>query len=43
MKKVRVNVMLGAKQLADLKKKTEASGTTVSQVLRDLIDSYLKK
>jgi hypothetical protein len=43
VKKIRVNVMLGKDQLAALKKKVAANDTTVSQVLRRLIDGYLKK
>jgi ribbon-helix-helix CopG family protein len=43
VKKIRVNVMLGKDQLAALKKKVKANDTTVSQVLRRLIDGYLKK
>ncbi len=42
MKKVRVNVMLGVDQLAALKKKLKKEDTTVSQMLRKLIDDYLK-
>jgi len=42
VKKIRVNVMLGKDQLAALKKKVKAGDTTVSQVLRRLIDGHLK-
>ena len=43
MKKVRVNVMLGENQLAALKKKVAKEDTSVSRVLRQLIDQYLRE
>ena len=35
--------MLGEKQLATLKKRATAEDTSVSRIIRKLIDEYLKK
>jgi predicted transcriptional regulator len=41
--KTRINVMLGKDQLAELRRRLEVEDTTVSQLLRRLIDEYLKQ
>lgn len=41
--KIRVNVMLGKEQMERLKAQLAREDTTVSQLLRRLIDDYLKK
>jgi predicted DNA binding CopG/RHH family protein len=43
MDKIRVNLMLGEKQLTALKKRASAEDTSVSRIIRTLIDEYLKK
>jgi hypothetical protein len=42
MDKVRVNIVLGKKQLAELKKKANAEDTSVSRIIRKLVEEYLK-
>jgi hypothetical protein len=41
--KIRVNVTLGRDQMVRLKERLKTEDTNVSQLLRRLIDEYLKK
>lgn len=43
MDKIRVNVVLGEKQLAALKKLAKGEDTSVSRLIRMLIDEFLKE
>ena len=43
MEKIRVNVVLGEKQLAALKKLAKGEDTSVSRLIRMLIDEFLRE
>jgi hypothetical protein len=43
MDKIRVNVVLGEKQLAALKKLAKGEDTSVSRLIRMLIDEFLRE
>ena len=43
MDKIRVNIILGKKQHAELKKKAQAEDNSVSRIVRRLVEEYLKK
>lgn len=43
MDKIRANLILGKKQLAELKKRAQVEDTSVSRIIRMLVEEYLKK
>jgi hypothetical protein len=43
MDKIRVNLILGEKQLATLKQIAAKKDTSVSKIIRTLVEEYLKK
>ena len=43
MDKIRVNLILGEKQLATLKQIADKKDTSVSKIIRTLVEEYLKK
>jgi hypothetical protein len=42
MDKIRVNIVLGKKQVAELKKRALADDVSVSRIIRKLVEEYLK-
>ena len=43
MEKIRVNLILGVTQLADLKKRAKAEDISVSRIIRQLVEEYLRR